>query len=93
MAVSHSPGSGAGLKAIDKARQACAEQNLKAEGELVDFFKGEGMIIIEDPDRAAFAEYAKNSYLTESKEISKVMDALKKKGKIASPKRCYWEPA
>jgi tripartite ATP-independent transporter DctP family solute receptor len=62
------------MKAIDKARQACAEQNLKAEKELVDFFKKEGMIIIEDPDRAAFAEYAKNSYLTESKEISKDWD-------------------
>ena len=62
------------MKAIDKARQACAEQNLKAEAELVDFFKGEGMIVIEDPDRAAFAEYAKNSYLTESKEISKDWD-------------------
>jgi tripartite ATP-independent transporter DctP family solute receptor len=62
------------MKAIDKARQACADQNLKAEAELVDFFKGEGMIVIEDPDRAAFAEYAKNSYLTESKEISKDWD-------------------
>ena len=29
----------------------------------------------------------------DSKEIAKVMDALKKKGKIASTKRCYWEPA
>ena len=29
----------------------------------------------------------------DSKEIDKVMDALKKKGKNASPKRCYWEPA
>jgi tripartite ATP-independent transporter DctP family solute receptor len=62
------------MKAIDKARQACADQNLKAEAELVDFFKGEGMIVIEDPDRAAFADYAKNSYLTESKEISKDWD-------------------
>jgi tripartite ATP-independent transporter DctP family solute receptor len=62
------------MKAIDKARQACADQNLKAEAELVDFFKGEGMIVIENPDRAAFADYAKNSYLTESKEISKDWD-------------------
>jgi len=62
------------MKAIDKARQACADQNLKAEAELVDFFKGEGMIVIEDPDREAFAEYAKNSYLTESKDISKDWD-------------------
>ena len=29
----------------------------------------------------------------DSKEVSKVMDALKKAGKITSPKRCYWEPA
>jgi tripartite ATP-independent transporter DctP family solute receptor len=62
------------MKAIDKARQACAEQNLKAEKELVDFFKKEGMIIIENPDKEAFAEYARNSYLTESKEISKDWD-------------------
>lgn len=29
---------------------------------------------------------------TESKEISKVINDLKKKGKIRSPKRCFWEP-
>lgn len=29
----------------------------------------------------------------ESKEVSKVFNDLKKKGKIKSPKRCYWEPA
>ena len=62
------------MQAIQAARKACSEQNLKAEAELVDFFKGEGMIVIEDPDRAAFAEYAKNSYLTESKEISEHWD-------------------
>jgi tripartite ATP-independent transporter DctP family solute receptor len=62
------------MKAIDKARQACAEQNLKAEKELVDFFKNQGMIIIDDPDKEAFAEYARNSYLTESKDISKAWD-------------------
>ena len=28
----------------------------------------------------------------ESKEVSKVFDQLKKKGKIHSPKRCYYEP-
>ena len=62
------------MQAIDKARQTCAETNLKAEKELVDFFKGEGMIVIEDPDKEAFAEYARNSYLTESKDISKDWD-------------------
>ncbi|MBU2498741.1 MAG: transcriptional regulator [Proteobacteria bacterium] len=28
----------------------------------------------------------------ESKEVSKVFDQLKKKGKSHSPKRCYYEP-
>jgi tripartite ATP-independent transporter DctP family solute receptor len=61
-------------KAIEKARKFCAETNLKAESELVDFFKGEGLIVIEDPDKGAFAEYAKWSYQNESKEISKDWD-------------------
>lgn len=29
----------------------------------------------------------------DKKEVAKVMDKLKKDGKIVSPKRCYWEPA
>ncbi|MGD2126023.1 MAG: hypothetical protein PVG99_08085 [Desulfobacteraceae bacterium] len=29
----------------------------------------------------------------ESKEVSKIFDELKKKGKIKSPKRCFYEPA
>ena len=58
-------------KAIEKARKFCAETNLKAEAELLDFFKEKGLIIIEDPDKTAFAAYAKNSYATESKDISK----------------------
>lgn len=29
----------------------------------------------------------------DKKEVSKVIDALKKKGKLASPKRCFYEPA
>jgi tripartite ATP-independent transporter DctP family solute receptor len=62
------------MKAIDKARQACAEQNLKAEEELIEFFENEGMIIIDDPDKEAFADYARNSYLTESREISEDWD-------------------
>lgn len=61
-------------KALEKARQFCAETNLKAEAELLDFFRGQGLIVIEDPDREAFASYAKNSYATESKDISKSWD-------------------
>ncbi len=29
----------------------------------------------------------------ESKDVSKVIDALKKKGKVTSPKRCFYAPA
>jgi len=61
-------------KAIEKARKFCAETNLKAESELCDFFREQGLIIIEDPDKEAFAAYAKNSYATESKDISKDWD-------------------
>ncbi len=60
--------------AIEKARKFCDETNLKAEAELLDFFRDEGLIIIEDPDKEAFAAYAKNSYATESKDISKDWD-------------------
>jgi len=28
----------------------------------------------------------------DQKEVSKIIDALKKEGKVTSPKRCYWEP-
>ena len=63
-------------KALEKAREFCDETNLKAEAELLDFFRGQGMIIIEDPDKEAFAAYAKNSYLTESKDISKNWDMV-----------------
>ena len=61
-------------KAMAKARDFCAETNLKAESELVDFFRGEGLIVIEDPDKEAFAEYAKWSYQNESKDVSKDWD-------------------
>jgi DNA-binding MarR family transcriptional regulator len=29
----------------------------------------------------------------DSKEVSKIIDGLKKKGKVTSPKRCYYAPA
>jgi tripartite ATP-independent transporter DctP family solute receptor len=62
------------MKAIAKAGEACAKQNLDTEAGILDFFRDQGMIIIEDPDRKAFAEYAKNSYQTESKDVSKDWD-------------------
>jgi len=62
------------MKAIDKAREACAKQNLETEAEIVKFFKEQGLIIIDNPDKKAFAEYAKNSYQNESKNISAKWD-------------------
>lgn len=62
------------MQAIEEAREACDQQNLDNESKLVEFFKKEGMVIIENPDRDAFQKYAKNSYRTESKEISKDWD-------------------
>jgi tripartite ATP-independent transporter DctP family solute receptor len=62
------------MRAIEGGKKACAEQNLKAEAELVDWFKDQGMIIIENPDKEAFAEYAKWSYQNESKDVSKDWD-------------------
>ena len=29
----------------------------------------------------------------DKKEVGKAIDALKKEGKITSPKRCFWAPA
>jgi DNA-binding MarR family transcriptional regulator len=29
----------------------------------------------------------------DQKEVAKIIDTLKKEGKVASPKRCYWEPS
>ena len=62
------------MEAIEAGRESCDGQNLENEAKLISFFKEKGMIIIEDPDREAFQEYAKNSYKNESKAISKDWD-------------------
>ncbi len=62
------------IAAVEKARAFCDKTNLDNEKNILDFFRGEGLTVIENPDRAAFAAYAKNSYLTESKDISKAWD-------------------
>ena len=49
-------------QAAETARQFVAETNLKAEAELLDFFAGEGMTIIE-PDKQAFIDYAREKIL------------------------------
>ncbi len=62
------------VESIEAARASCDEQNLGNEAKLKDFFTSKGLVIIEDPDKAAFQKYAKNSYLTDSKDISKDWD-------------------
>lgn len=62
------------MQAAEKARQFCDKTNLDNESSILDFFRQQGLTVIENPDRAAFAAYAKNSYLTESKDISKDWD-------------------
>ncbi len=62
------------MQAVDKARAFCDKKVLDTEANILGFFKKQGMIIIDDPDIAAFAAYAKNSYMTESKDISKNWD-------------------
>jgi tripartite ATP-independent transporter DctP family solute receptor len=59
------------MAAAEKARAFCDKTNLDNEKNILDFFRSQGLTVIENPDRAAFAAYAKNSYLTESKDISK----------------------
>ncbi|MGB9687127.1 MAG: sialic acid TRAP transporter substrate-binding protein SiaP, partial [Rectinema subterraneum] len=53
------------MQAAEKARQFCDKTNLDNEKNILDFFRQQGLTVIENPDRAAFAAYAKNSYLTE----------------------------
>lgn len=62
------------MKAIIKSKDYCDATVQETESGILDFFKGEGMIVIEDPDVQAFADYAKNSYMTDSKEISEDWD-------------------
>lgn len=66
------------LEALDVARQTCDEMNLQQEAELVEFFKAQGMTVIE-PDLEPWVEYAQNMYLNDP-EVTKDwdMDLFKK---------------
>jgi tripartite ATP-independent transporter DctP family solute receptor len=52
------------MEALEVARQACDERNLAQEAELVEFFKGEGMTIIE-PDVEPWVKFAQDMYLND----------------------------
>jgi tripartite ATP-independent transporter DctP family solute receptor len=62
------------MKALEKGREFCDTTNLKKEETILDFFKQQGLVIVDKPDKAAFAAYAKNFYATEGKDISKDWD-------------------
>jgi tripartite ATP-independent transporter DctP family solute receptor len=62
------------MAAVSKAKDFCDGKVRETEAGILGFFKDQGMIIIDDPDKEAFAAYAKNSYMTESKDISKDWD-------------------
>ncbi|NOY09686.1 MAG: DctP family TRAP transporter solute-binding subunit [Spirochaetes bacterium] len=55
-------------KAVEAARKVCDDTNLKAESELLAFFKSKGMVIVK-PDKEAFIKYAQKMYL-DNKQIS-----------------------
>jgi len=60
-------------QAIEAGAEYSAEENLKAEEELLEFFESEGLIIIE-PDLDAFRAYAKESYATNDRKLSEKWD-------------------
>jgi len=62
------------LQAVEKARQFCDKTVQDNEANLLQFFRDNGITVIDNPDRAAFAAYAKNYYLTEGKDLSKDWD-------------------
>jgi tripartite ATP-independent transporter DctP family solute receptor len=57
------------LQAAETARQFVAETNLAAEAELLEFFEGEGMTIIE-PDKQAFIDFAREKILANTEMTS-----------------------
>lgn len=57
------------LQAVETARQFVADTNLAAEAELLEFFEGEGLTIIE-PDKQAFIDYAREKILANTEMTS-----------------------
>jgi tripartite ATP-independent transporter DctP family solute receptor len=62
------------MQALAKGREFCDKTNLDKEKTILDFFRQQGLTVIENPDKAAFAAYAKNFYATEGKDQSKDWD-------------------
>ncbi len=62
------------VAALEKAREACDKMNLENEKSILGFFKAQGLTVVENADKAAFATYAKNYYKNEGKDQSKDWD-------------------
>ena len=62
------------LAALDKARDFCDKTNLENEKSIIGFFKSQGLTIVDNVDKAAFAAYAKKYYQNEGKDQSKDWD-------------------
>jgi tripartite ATP-independent transporter DctP family solute receptor len=62
------------MKAMETARQFCDKSNLDNEKTILAFFRENGITVVENPDRAAFAAYAKKFYMNEAKELSNTWD-------------------
>jgi tripartite ATP-independent transporter DctP family solute receptor len=57
------------LQALETARRFVDQTNLDAEAELIEFFKGEGMTIIE-PDKQAFIDFAQEKVLGNTEMVA-----------------------
>jgi len=62
------------VAALVKAKEFCDKTNLENEKSILGFFKEQGLTVIDNPDKAAFAAYAKAFYQGEGKEVSKDWD-------------------
>ena len=61
--------------AIEQSRQVCDSLNLKAETELIDYFKSRG-VIVSEPDREAFKQHVRKQYLENEKLVGDWDQAL-----------------
>ncbi len=62
------------LQALEVAKDHVDSKNLEYEAELVEYFESQGLTVITNPDKEAFIEFARNSYLNDSPEISDAWD-------------------
>lgn len=62
------------LQALEVAKEHVDSTNLANEARLADYFRSQGTIVIDDLDKDAFIEFAQNSYLNDSPEISGAWD-------------------